>query len=268
MSRPRRPSPRISRRALLAGVGLCVTLTEPSPAAGRMALTVFAAASLGTALETLAGRFSRATGHGVTVSPAGSSTLARQIQLGAPADLFISANRAWMDVLEKEGLVLPGSRVDLIANRLVLIAPAGSARAVDLTDRWDVDAALGPGRLAMALVDAVPAGIYGQAALRHFGLWEALAPRVAQSDNVRAALALVASGAAPLGIVYASDAEAEPRVRVVAEFPAESHPAIVYPAAVLAQGPAPDAAVQFLGYLQSPPARDHFRSQGFLPVRV
>lgn len=266
MSRQPRTLPQISRRATLAGLALLAAC--PAAAQGNRAseITVFAAASLSTALDALANRFTRATGHRVTVSPAGSSMLARQIQHGAPADLFISANADWMDLLEADGLIVPDSRVDLLSNRLVLVASAMSARPVDLSDRWDVTDALGPRRLAMALVDAVPAGIYGQAALSHFGLWETLAPRVAQTDNVRAALALVAAGAAPLGIVYYSDARADPRVQIVAEFPARSHPPIVYPAALVTNGPSPAAAAQFLSYLSSPPAQDLFAREGFAPL--
>lgn len=256
----------MSRRAALAGLALTVAWPATARATDSAALTVFAAASLATALGALADRFSRATGHRVTVSPAGSSVLARQIQHGAPADLFISANADWMDLLEAEGLIRTDSRVDLLSNRLVLVASAMSARTVDLSDQWDVTDALGSGRLAMALVDAVPAGIYGAAALRNLGLWDTLAPRVAQSDNVRAALALVAAGAAPLGVVYYSDAHAEPRVRIVAEIPTDSHPPIVYPAAVLTGSSAPAAATQFLDYLTSPPAQELFRDEGFAPL--
>lgn len=256
----------MSRRAALAGLAMAAAWPAAARTTAPVTLTVFAAASLSTVLEELANRFSRATGHSVTVSPAGSSVLARQIQHGAPADLFISANTDWMDLLEADGLIRPESRVDLLSNRLVLVASAMSARTVDLSDPWDVSDALGSGRLAMALVDAVPAGIYGAEALRNLGLWETLSPRVAQSDNVRAALALVAAGAAPLGLVYYSDAHVEPRVRIVAEIPTDSHPPIVYPAAVLAGSAAPDAAAQFLSYLTSPPARDFFRDTGFDPL--
>ena len=171
-----------------------------------------------------------------------------------------------MDLLAEDRLIRPESRVDLLSNQLVLVASAMHARPVDLSDAWDLSDALGPGRLAMAMVDAVPAGIYGQAALNEFGLWDSIAPKVAQTDNVRAALALVASGAAPLGVVYHSDAHANPRVQIVAEFPAGSHPPIVYPAALVAGGPAPAPAAQFLSYLTSPPARDLFRSAGFIPL--
>lgn len=221
-------------------------------------VTVFAAASLKDALDEVAGAWRGATGGAATVSYAGSSALARQIEAGAPADVFISANAAWMDALQREGLLAPATRRDLLGNALVLVAPAG-APPLALAD---LPGALGDGRLAMALYDAVPAGIYGREALTSLGLWEALEDRVAQADNVRAALALVATGEAPYGIVYASDAAAEPRVEVVARFPDGSHPDIVYPAAAVAEGDVA-AATAFLDYLETPPADAIFAAHGF-----
>jgi len=165
-----------------------------------------------------------------------------------------------VDVLDADGLLAPGTRRDLLGNRLVLIAPGADAAPVALED---LSAALGEGgHLAMALVDAVPAGIYGKAALAHLGLWDAVAPRVAQADNVRAALALVATGEAPLGIVYATDANAEPRVSVVARFPEDSHPPITYPVAAIA-GHDDDATRAFLGWLGSAQAQAVFVDEGF-----
>ncbi len=222
-------------------------------------ITVFAAASLKTAMDRLAALYEDATGGRVTVALAGSSALARQIQQGAPADVFVSANADWMDRLEADGLLVPGSRRDLLGNRLVLVAPDGAAPL----DPADLPAALGEGRLAMALVEAVPAGIYGRAALESLGLWQALGPRVAQADNVRAALALVATGAAPYGVVYATDAAAEPRVEVVATFPDDSHPPIVYPAALVGEGGAEAAA--FLDWLGEGEAGAVFADLGFTP---
>lgn len=223
---------------------------------------VFAAASLRTALDEIAPGFAEATGHRMVVSSAGSSQLARQIQLGAPADLFISANTAWMDTLDAEGRLVAGTRRDLLGNRLVLVAGGGQAAPLDLADPDTLADRLGSGHLAMALVDAVPAGIYAKAALDSLGLWAGVTSRVVQTDNVRAALALVATGAAPLGVVYASDAVAEPRVTVVATFPETSHPKIVYPVAILAghDGPGPRA---LLDHLSSPAARALFEAQGF-----
>jgi molybdate transport system substrate-binding protein len=230
------------------------------PAAAEEAVTVFAAASLRTAMDEIAPGFEAATGHELTVSLAGSSALARQIQQGAPADVFLSANRDWMDVLEREGLIDADTRRGLLGNRLVLVAHDPQARTVDLR-RVDFQELLDGGRLAMALVEAVPAGIYGKAALQSLGQWDAVAPRVAQADNVRAALALVSLGEAPYGIVYATDARADPGVTVVATFAQDSHPPIVYPvAAMRGAGPGTQA---FLDHLQSPEARAVFTAQGF-----
>ncbi|WGW05778.1 molybdate ABC transporter substrate-binding protein [Tropicibacter oceani] len=221
-------------------------------------VTVFAASSLKTALDAIAPGFQQATGHGLTVSFAGSSVLARQIEAGAPADVFISASADWMDHLAAQGLIDAGSRRNLLGNSLVLI---GQPQDAPLTDWADLPVRLGQGRLAMALVQAVPAGIYGKAALDSLGLWDQLAPQVAQADNVRAALALVALGEAPLGVVYATDAQAEPQVSVLATFPAGSHPPIVYPAARIQGSGA--AAQDLLDYLNSAPARAVFADQGF-----
>ena len=222
-------------------------------------VTVFAAASLRDALTEAAALWEAKTGHSLRLSFAGSSALARQGQAGAPADLIWLANRDWMSHLEAQGLLQSGTQVPLVGNRLVLIGPA-EARSLSLGP--EVTARLAEERLAMALVNAVPAGIYGKAALEHYGLWQNLAPKVAQADNVRAALALVALGEAPLGIVYASDAEADPRVRILATFPPESHPAITYPAAIVADSTAP-AASDLLTFLQSPIAKEVFLRHGF-----
>ena len=224
------------------------------PAAAET-VTVFAAASLKTALDEIAAGYSARMGDDVTVSFAGSSALARQIQAGAPADVFISANTDWMDRLEAEGRIAAGTRSDLLGNSIVLIAH-GEVPATD-----DIAAALAQGRIAMALVEAVPAGIYGKAALTHMGLWDRVQTRVIQADNVRAALAFVALGEAPRGIVYATDAAVEPRVSVLATFPPDSHPPIVYPAALTADA-GPEAAA-FLDYLKGPEARAGFDRLGF-----
>ncbi|WP_372884275.1 molybdate ABC transporter substrate-binding protein [Shimia sp.] len=230
-------------------------------------LTVFAAASLKTALDTIGADFTEATGHRLRISYAGSSALARQIQLGAPADVFVSANIAWMDLLAADGLLADDSRFDLASNALVVIAPRAAPRPqpLSLTEPGAFAARLGDGPLAMAMVRAVPAGIYGKEALGHIGLWPEIAHRVAQTDNVRAALALVAAGEAPLGIVYHSDALAEETVVVVAEIPPDSHAPITYPAAAVAEGNRALAA-QFLDFLKTPAARKILTDQGFLRV--
>ncbi len=223
---------------------------------------VFAAASMTNAMAEIEQAFETDTGHDLIVSLAGSSALARQIQQGAPADVFISANPDWMDVLENDGLLAQDSRFDLLNNTLVLIAHGQDATPMEISD---LPEALGKDRLAMALVDAVPAGIYGKSALEALGLWDQLSPLVAQADNVRAALSLVALGETPFGIVYATDAVAEDDVRVVATFPADTHPPIVYPAAAIAEHN--DEATQaFLDYLLSGAARAAFERQGFVVV--
>lgn len=244
-------------RRLFAALAICATLAAPVRAEGTL---VFAAASLKTALDAIALGFEAETGQEVTISYAASSVLARQIQAGARADLFISANTDWMDVLQEDGLIENASRVDLLNNGLVLIgAPDVDAAAIEVG--FDLIAQLDGGYLAMALVDAVPAGIYGKAALERLDLWNDVQHQVAQTDNVRAALALVAAGAAPLGIVYRSDAKAEERVGVVGAIPAEYHPAIVYPAALTVSA-IPEAHA-FLTYLQSDAAQAEFLRQGF-----
>lgn len=244
----------------LCSIALCAILAP----AGAQAETVlvFAASSLKTALDEIAAGFAEATGHSATVSFAGSSALARQIQLGAPADVFLSANVAWMDMLEADGLIEPGTRRDLLGNALALIAADPQAQPVTLGPGTDLAGLLGEGRLAMALVEAVPAGIYGKAALENLGLWPSLAAQVAQTDNVRAALALVSSGEAPLGVVYTTDALADPSVTVVATFPPDSHPPITYPVAAIS-GRATPAVRAYLDYLASAAARAVFTRQGF-----
>ncbi|WP_170333597.1 molybdate ABC transporter substrate-binding protein [Ruegeria arenilitoris] len=247
---------RCSFAALILGI---FALTPIRAGAGEV--LVFAAASLKNALDEIAPVFEESTGHEVTVSYAASSVLARQIQLGAPADIFISANVDWMDVLQDQELIDAAARVDLLGNGLVLIGGVDQTPIGSMKPDVDLSAKLDGGHLAMALVDAVPAGIYGKAALQNLGLWEDVQTRIAQTDNVRAALALVAAGAAPLGIVYRSDAHVEDRVQVVASFPSELHPPIVYPATLTATG-TPEAQV-FLDYLQSETARAVFKEQGF-----
>lgn len=248
-------------RLLALPVAFCLTAL---PAVADR-ITVFAAASLTGALGQVAQRFENGTGHDVVMSFAGTSALARQIGQGAPANVFVSANAAWMDTLAAEGWIVPDTRFDLVSNRLVLIAPVSGAAPVALDDPEAFQHALGQGRLAMALVEAVPAGIYGKAALEALALWDEVRGRVAQTDNVRAALALVAVGAARFGIVYASDAQAEGRVEIVASFPAARHPPIRYPAAAVAGRESP-AATEFLAFLAGPEAQAILVQHGFAPV--
>lgn len=228
-----------------------------APPALAEEVTVFAAASLKDALDRVAAAWEAETGHSVTISYGGSGTLATQIIRGAPADIFLSAAPDWMDAVEQAGLAV--TRRDLLGNSLVLIAHGRDAPPLALTD---LPAHLGEGRLAMAMVDSVPAGQYGRAALDSLGLWTALAPAVAQSDNVRAALAFVARGEAPFGIVYATDAAATDNVTVVATFPADSHPSIRYPAALLTTATDP-ADRAFFDALSGDAADAIFAAAGF-----
>ncbi|WP_371169193.1 molybdate ABC transporter substrate-binding protein [Aliiroseovarius sp. 2305UL8-7] len=225
-------------------------------------ITLFAAASLKGALDEAAQSYEEGYGQEIRISYAGSSVLARQITLGAPADLFISANEGWMDVVEDSGHIVPGTRVDLLGNTLVVIAPTATSGPENLDD---LAGFLGDRKIAIGLVGAVPAGIYGKAALEHLGQWDAVSPLAAQTDSVRAALALVALNQTPLGVVYGSDAKAEPRVRIVATLAPDSHPPIVYPAAVVADRNK-DTASAFLRWLSQPLATDIFRRHGFTPM--
>lgn len=229
-------------------------------------ITVFAAASTGDAVTQAAKVWEAETGNQVTVAPAGSSALARQIAAGAPADVFLSANPEWTDWLDGQGMIDPATRRILMGNALVLIRTGPAwGKPEEITPGFDIAARLGPdARLAMALVEAVPAGIYGKTALEWLGQWDALAPRVAQADNVRAALALVALGEAPYGIVYATDAVAEKRVHVVATFPKESHPPILYPGAVTRDAEEPEAAGAFLDWLAGPEGSAILQQHGFV----
>ena len=226
-------------------------------------VTVFAAASLRTALDDITTEWRRETGRIVRVSYAGTSALARQVEQGAPADVFISADRDWMDYLAQRGLVTDPRPV--LANRLVLIAPASSPVALKLGPGAPLVDALGDGRLAVANVDSVPAGRYAKVALDSLGLWPQVARRLVQTTDVRAALRLVARGEVPLGIVYATDAHAERGVRVVDIFDQATHPTILYMAAVVSESSNPDA-VAFLQFLGSAPARRAFEREGFTVV--
>ncbi|MGU3666570.1 molybdate ABC transporter substrate-binding protein [Methylobacterium sp. A49B] len=263
---------RLTRRVSLAfALGVLTLLPAARSVRAEEPVLVFAAASLKNALDEASAAWGRQTGKTARISYAGSNALAKQIEAGAPADLFISADQAWMDYVERAGLLKPGTRSDLLRNALVLVAPgprnAGSdpqmALAPDLGTT--LTKALGGGKLAMATIDAVPAGKYGKAALEKLGAWDAVKGQVAQAENVRAALLLVARGEAPLGIVYATDAAADPNVHVVATFPADSHPPIVYPAALIKDSRNPDAA-GLLAYLRGPAASGFFTRQGFTVV--
>ncbi len=223
-------------------------------------ITVFAASSLKTALDLVAADWQAETGNVAVLSYDGSAKLAKQIEQGAPVDVFISAAADWMDVLEAGGLLAGGTRRDVLGNGLVLVAH-GAAEPAEVGPELDLAAMLGGGKLAMGMIASVPAGQYGHEALVALGLWDSVAGSVVETENVRAAVKLVGLGEAALGIVFASDAVGEAGISVVGAFPEESHARIVYPAAVTVQGKAAGRA--FVDYLSSPAAQARFRAQGF-----
>lgn len=247
--------------ANLIRLGAVLALLTATPGAAAE-VVVFAASSLKTALDAVAADFQTATGNQVTISYAASNTLAKQIIEGAPADIFLSAAPNWMDAVEQAGLLVADSRHDILGNTLVLIAHGAGAAPVAIAPGFDLAGLLSDGKLAMAMVDSVPAGQYGKAALETLGVWNAVAPSVAQTENVRAALALVSSGEAPYGIVYGSDAIANPDVTVVATFPANTHPPIIYPGALLTNATDP-ADGAFYRALSDDAADARFVAQGF-----
>jgi molybdate transport system substrate-binding protein len=250
----------LKRRSWL---GLAVALLFlPGIAQAQNEMVVFAAASLKNALDEIAATWAKDTGKPAPkISYAASSALAKQIEQRTPADLFISADLDWMDYVADKNLMKPDIRF-MLGNKIVLIAPKESKiTSVDIKGA-DLAKALAGGRLSMANVESVPAGKYGKAALEKLGAWNDVKDHVAQAENVRAALLLVARGEAPLGIVYSTDAAAEPHVRIVATFPEGSHPPIIYPAALVKDSTNADAKA-FLDFLRSAKARTAFEKQGF-----
>jgi molybdate transport system substrate-binding protein len=253
------------RRSLLTGIAAfaVVTAVQRYGHAQSKDIIVFAAASLKDALNAVAEGFRRNTGKRVTASYAASSTLAKGIATGAPADVFISADLEWMDYLEQRKLIKPWSRSDLLGNKLVLIAPSIDRRVrLAIEPGFPLATALGDGKLAMADPASVPAGMYAKAALQKIGVWPAVAQRILPAENVRAALLLVARSEAPLGIVYATDAAIDPGVRVIGTLPRETHPPIIYPVALTATSENPDGAALLI-YLRCAQARAQFQKAGF-----
>jgi molybdate transport system substrate-binding protein len=248
--------------ALLVAAGLAsIAGALPAVAQGKD-VVIFAAASLKNALDDIAGQWQRETGKKVVVSYAASNTLIKQIEQGAPADIFISADLDWMDYGQQKDLIKPDSRSNLLGNRLVLIAPKDSSVSANIQPGFDLAALLKGGRLAMGNVDAVPAGKYGKASLEKLGVWDSVKDKIAQAETVRAALLFVSRGEAPLGIVYQTDAAADPGVKIVGTFPENTHPPIIYPVALTKESANADAQA-FLNYLRSPAARAAFERQGF-----
>jgi molybdate transport system substrate-binding protein len=248
-----------------AVVALAVPWSSAAHAQGRD-LLVFGAASLKNALDDADAQYQRDAGHKVVVSYGASSALAKQIENGAPADIFISADLDWMDYVAEHKLIKPETRFNLLGNKLVLIAPVDSRFNLTIAPNFPLAQALGNDRLAMAEPSAVPAGKYGKAALEALGVWASVANKIAPAQDVRATLLLVSRGEAPLGIVYQTDAASDKGVKIVGAFPESTHPPIIYPIAVTTASTNPDAAA-YIGFLKSPAAKPAFEKQGFVVLQ-
>lgn len=247
----------------LLGLGLASQLIAGTAQAQDKELVIFAAASMKNALDEAAVGFARQTGKPAPkISYAASNTLAKQIEAGASADIFVSADLDWMDYLAQRNLIKPQTRVNLLGNKIVLVAPKDAAKPIAIGPGLNLATALSGGMLAMGNVDAVPAGKYGKAALEKLGAWDGVKGQIAQAESVRAALLLVSRAESPLGIVYQTDAAADPGVAIVGTFPDDSHPPIIYPVAVTKDSTNPDAAT-FVAYLRSPEVKPVFEKQGF-----
>ena len=253
-----------TRRHILAAT-FTLLMSTPSFAAER--INVFAAASLKNALDAVSASWKADSAKETTLTYAASNALAKQIEAGAPADVFVSADLTWMKYLTDKDLIAKGSDVQLLGNEIVLVAPKDSKVDLKIENGFKLADAVGTGKLAMANVDSVPAGKYGKAALEKLGVWTSVESKVAQSENVRAALKLVDLGEAPLGIVYATDAKADAAVKVVGTFPTDSHAPIIYPAGIVTASKNADAA-EFLKYLRSDKAKAIFEAQGFVVLKL
>ncbi|MGH6835898.1 MAG: molybdate ABC transporter substrate-binding protein [Methylocella sp.] len=257
---------------MLFGLAIGAAAFSPRGFAGEGARTiaqetaatpiVFAAASMKTALDAAAAAWKADTNKTVSIAYASSAVLAKQIEQGAPADIFISADLKWMVYLEKAKLVRAGTRRNLFGNKLVLIEPSDADVKLEIAKGFDLAGAAGNGKIAVCMIGSCPAGIYAKEALESLGVFAGVEPKLAQAENVRSALTLVSRGEARLGIVYATDAKADPKVKVVGTFPASSHSPIVYPVALIAASANPDAAL-FLAFLSSQAATKIFTGQGF-----
>jgi molybdate transport system substrate-binding protein len=254
----------LRRRSLAALLALIAVTSAPAADRKKPELLVFAAASLTDVLGEISQAFDRQAGVSVKLSFAASSVLARQIQAGGKADVFISADQEWMDYLQARNLIDKATRRNLAGNRLVLIAPADSTLDLEIAPGFKLARALGAGRLSTGDPDTVPVGRYARSALTSLGVWDEVQDRLVRADNVRSALMFVARGEAPLGIVYTTDALLDPKVRVVDTFPDSTHAPITYPAA--ASRGARGEAIAFLDYLSSAPARDTWQRFGFVEL--
>jgi molybdate transport system substrate-binding protein len=258
--------PRAVRSVLtVAAVALAALWCVAAQAQSRD-LLVFGAASLKNALDDADAQYQRDAGHKIVVSYGASSALAKQIENGAPADIFISADLDWMDYVAEHKLIKPETRFNLLGNKLVLIAPADSRINLTIGPNFPLAQALGNDRLAMAEPSAVPAGKYGKAALEALGVWSSVSGKIAPAQDVRATMLLVSRGEAPLGIVYQTDAAADKGVKIVGAFPESTHPPIIYPIAVTTASTHPGAAV-YVGFLKSPAAKPAFEKQGFVVLQ-
>jgi molybdate transport system substrate-binding protein len=257
-----------SRWRIITVMAICILAPSlPQHAAaqsppGQDKLLVFAAASMQTALDAIAPVFLQQQGKTATISYGSSAILAKQIEHDAPADVFISADVKWMDYLEQKKLIEPGTRHNLLGNSLVLIEPANAQAKLKIAPGFGLAGAAGDGKIAVCTVDSCPAGIYAKEALQKLGVWDAVEAKLAQAANVRAALNLVARAEAKFGIVYATDAKAEPKVKVIDVFPTDSHSPIIYPVAVVASSRNPNAAA-FVAFLSSQAATKILTEQGF-----
>lgn len=254
-----------TRRLALALLAAMPLLPVPPALAGARADSVYAAASLSVVLDGLVPAYRAATGRELRVTYAASGTLARQIEGGAPADAFLSADNTWMDYLALRNLIDNDTRQNLLGNALVLVAPAGSTTELAIARGFALDKSLGGGRLSIGDPDSVPAGKYAKAALESLGAWDSVADHLVRGDSVRTALVFVERGEAPLGIVYLTDARDDPKVRIVGQFPAGSHPPIVYPVAMVHGHQAGSEAL--LAFLRGPVASAAFEKHGFAVLR-
>jgi len=242
----------------------CFAVPAARAAGAAPPILVFAASSLTEVVDELGRAFTASSKLPLKASYGASSALARQIEAGAPADVFFAADLAWMNYLEQRKLLTPGTRHDVVANRLVLIAPSDSPVHLKIAPHFNLAAALDGGRLATGDPDSVPVGLYARAALQKLGVWDQVAPRLVRAENVRSALQFVARGEAVLGIVYATDAKLESRVRVVDVFPESSHPPITYPIALTAL--ARPGSDRFIAFVRSEAGSKIFRKYGFEPL--
>jgi molybdate transport system substrate-binding protein len=254
---------RLCRGLAIRAIGLAIFAAVVPVQAQTQDILVFGAASLKNALDDADARYQRKTGGKIVVSYGASSTLAKQIESGAPADIFISADLDWMDYVAQRKLIKPDTRSNFLGNKLVLIAAADSNVVLTIGPNFPLAQALGSGRLAMADPAFVPAGKYGKASLEALGVWASVSEKIAPAQDVRTALAYVSRGEAPLGIVYQTDAAADKRVKIVGVFPASTHPPIIYPIAVTAVSNNP-GVVAYIGFLKSSEARSAFENQGFV----